>query len=152
MGFLFRDANPTLSPNTLVDDGFGVETSIGSKIVGTWEEIFQAPGAAGAVTEAIYIAPFPIEVVGVQCIFATASTSGTVTVEKDTGTTAPGSGTAVLTGTMSLAGTANTTVTGTLVSAPGTLQFAKGDKVAVVFGGTLTNLVGLCVSVLLKRI
>ena len=53
---------------------------------------------------------------GVSAVFGTASSSGTLQVEVATGTQAVASGTNQLTGTVSLAGTANTTVNGTVIA------------------------------------
>jgi hypothetical protein len=90
------------------------------------------------------------QVAGVSTTFSTTSTSGTLTVTVDTGTNAPGAGTAQLTGTMSLAGTANTVVNGTLIAAPTTT--AAGNRIAFTSAGTLTGLVGCVVTVALKRV
>jgi hypothetical protein len=65
-----------------------------------------------------------------------------VTVSKDTGTAAPGAGTALLTAVVALSGTANTVVNGTLISNTGTLTLAAGDRIAIVIAGTMTNLAG----------
>lgn len=94
-----------------------------------------------------FIAIKPCEVLLVKQIHGTASTSGTVTVEKLTGTTAKGSGTAI-TNAMSTSGTANTVATATLVA--GTTQLAIGDRLAIKNGGTLTNGKDLQLTVYLK--
>jgi hypothetical protein len=78
----------------------------------------------------------------VSTIFATASSSGTLTVEKLTGTTAPGSGTVLLTGTLALSGTANTVANGTLIATVASLTLAIGDRIGIVIAGTMTSLVG----------
>jgi hypothetical protein len=74
--------------------------------------------------------------------FTTASTSGTWTVEKLTGTTAPGGGTALFTAPVALSGAANTPASGTLIATAASLTFAPGDRVGLVIAGTMTNLVG----------
>lgn len=142
---LFQGENPVL----------GAQTSAGGNFVQVTEPItFVAQAAGQAVSQAIFIPDngSSYQVVGVQAVFGTASTSGTVTIEKLTGTTAPGGGTALLTGTVSLAGTANTVLTGTPLTNTSTLTLASGNRLGIVFGGTLTNLVGLCVVVSLKRV
>lgn len=149
---LFKDSVELLSANTAVDDGVGVEVQKGSKVLGYWPETFGPFAAATATTESVFIAPFALELVGFQIVFGTASSSGTITIEKLTGTTAPGGGTALLTGTVSTAGTANTVLKGTLIGAPGSLQLAAGDRLGLVFAGTATGLVGLQVEALLKKI
>lgn len=98
---------------------------------------------------AFFIASRPYEVMEVRAVWSTASTSGTLQVERLQGTTAEGSGDSVLTGTIDLSGTANTVVTRKTTA----LQNRKldvGDRLALVDGGTLTNLVNLVVTVVLK--
>lgn len=83
----------------------------------------------------------------VKEVHTTASSSGTLQLEKATGTTAPGSGTALLTGTMTLAGAANTPVSGVLIATVASLTFAVGDRLNLVIAGTMTNLVGSKVTI-----
>lgn len=104
--------------------------------------------SAGSFTLAVLDGAYQVS--RVAATFSTASTSGTITVTVDTGTAAPGAGTAQLTGTISLAGTANTVVAGTLIASPTTT--AAGNRIAWTTAGTLTNLVGCVVSVTLKRV
>lgn len=80
----------------------------------------------------------------------TASSSGTLQVEVATGTQAIASGTNQLTGTMSLAGTANTPVNGTVIASPTTIT--AGSRINLIFGGTRTNLANASITVVLKRI
>lgn len=86
---------------------------------------------------------------GVSAVFGTASTSGTLQVEVATGTQAVASGTNNLTGTISLAGTANTTVNGTIIAAPTTI--AAGSRVNLIIAGTMTNLANCVVTLSLQR-
>lgn len=102
---------------------------------------------AGSTTLAIVDGAY--QVVNVSTIFTTASSSGTLTVTVDTGTNAPGAGTAQLTGTIALTGTTNTVSNGTVISTPTTT--AAGNRIAFTTGGTLTGLVGGVVTVVLKR-
>lgn len=90
------------------------------------------------------------QVAGVSAVFGTASSSGTLQVEVATGTTAVGSGTNQLTGTVSLAGTANTTVNGTMIASPTTVS--AGARVNLIFGGTMTSLANCAVTVALQRL
>lgn len=69
----------------------------------------------------------------------TASSSGTLQVEKATGTQAIAAGTNMLTGTISLAGTANTPLAGTLVTTASTVAIAAGNRVNLIIGGTMTS-------------
>lgn len=100
---------------------------------------------------AFFIAPFGVEVVGVRVRFGVASSSGTLMVKKAPSGTATDSGTDVLSGTMSLAGTANTNVNGSLHGTQANRQLAAGDALGLVDGGTLTGLSQLVVTIELKR-
>lgn len=108
--------------------------------------------AATAVSRSVLIAPVAYQITGVQAVWGVASASGTLTIEKLTGTQAPGGGTVLLTGTISTAGAANTVATGVLIATLASLQFAAGDRLGLVFGGTETGLVGLDVTATFKRI
>lgn len=155
---LFRGENPVLG-STVVDTGASLAVTsadaltVGGTIVPQTEPlIFSVPAATQAVNQAIFVAETTYQVAGLKAVWGTASSSGTVTIEKLTGTTAPGSGTALLTGTISTAGTANTVTTGTLIATLASLKLAAGDRLGVVFSGTETGLVGLVLNVTLKRI
>lgn len=89
-------------------------------------------------------------VAAVEASFGTASSSGTLQVEVATGTQSVGSGTNQLTGTVSLAGTANTSVGGTVIAAPTTIQ--AGNRVNIILAGTLTSLANANIVVILQRI
>ena len=67
-----------------------------------------------------------------------------------TGTQATGSGTNQLTGTMSLSGTANTPVNGTVVAAP--LAIAAGNRINLIFAGTVTGLANCVITVVLQKL
>jgi|SRR5579872_406853 len=90
------------------------------------------------------------KVVGASAVFGTASSSGTLQVEVATGTQAVGSGTNQLTGTVSLSGTANTTVNGTVIASPTTIT--AGSRVNLILAGTMTSLANCSVSVVLQRL
>lgn len=100
------------------------------------------PLTATDATRTVLVCTRACRLKSVKEVHTTASSSGTLTVEKATGTTAPGSGTALLTGTMSLAGAGNTVVSGTLIATVASLTFAAGDRLNIVIAGTMTNLVG----------
>jgi hypothetical protein len=98
--------------------------------------------ASTPANQTYLIADAAMELVGVQEIHSVAGGSGaTLTVEKLTGTTAPGSGTA-LTGAADLTGTANTMQTISLTGTAAQVLFAKGDRAGVRLAGTLTSLQG----------
>ena len=97
----------------------------------------------------VWIAPRACRLKSVSEVHGVASSSGTLQVEKCTGTTAPGSGTVLLTGTVSLAGTAQTVVSGTLIATESDLTFAAGDRLTIKIAGTMTNIVGGIVTITL---
>jgi hypothetical protein len=97
----------------------------------------------------VFTACRPCEVLEVKQVHGTASTSGTVNVERLTSTTAKGSGDNVLATAFSTAGTANTVLTKDRVDLQNR-QLSAGDRLAIVSGGTLTNLLDLQVTIYLK--
>lgn len=111
------------------------------------------PGASAATAAnygVFFIAQFPCEPIEFSAVWEVASTSGTLTLEKLTGTTAPGSGVPLLSSTIATSGAANTVVHGTFLISGTARQLARGDRLAIRDGGTLTNLVGLCANTLIK--
>lgn len=113
----------------------------------------QVVAASYAVSHTVFVCPnvsatYAIE--GVSVSFGTASTSGTLQVEVATGTQAIAAGTNQLTGTMSLSGTANTTVNGTMIASPTTIS--AGNRINLIFAGTVTNLANAIVTIALRRI
>jgi hypothetical protein len=116
-------------------------------------QVLSVPGLdANATSQLVLVAHEAIQITGVKESHGTASASGTLQVEKLTGTTAAGSGTAMLSWTISLAGTANTLVSGTLSGTTANLQLAAGDRLGFKFAGTMTNLADCSVTVQYKRI
>ncbi len=102
-------------------------------------------------TQTIYLNVIPGQTVrGISMRWSAAGTNaGAVTadVTKDTGTTAPGAGTSMLTAAQSLKGTANTTVFPALTATASVLKMDAKDRIAVKITGTLTALAGLVVTV-----
>ena len=74
----------------------------------------------------------------------------TLSVSKDTGTQAPGAGTGLLTAAFDLKAAINTVQAGSLSATEADLILAAGDRLAVVFGGVLTAVAGVVVTVELK--
>lgn len=126
-------------------------------IVPMYETIqdFQAGQAASswAASHTIFVADTvsgTYQIAAVEVVFGTASTSGTLQIEVATSTQAVGSGTNQLTGTVSLSGTANTAVAGTIIASPA--QITSGSRVNLIFGGTVTNLANCVVNIVLQRV
>jgi hypothetical protein len=115
--------------------------------------IYRAKTTPG--TETIFIADGPYQVTAIREVHSTAGSDAgavSVTVTKDTGTQAPGAGTALLTAVLDAKATANTVQKGTLIATAATLTLAAGDRLSVLFAGTLTALAGVAVAVSLKRV
>lgn len=114
------------------------------------------PTATDAVDQNCWICAGPTgtvyELVAVSEVHTTASTSGTLQLEKCTGTTAPGSGTDLLASTISLSGAANTVLNGTLGTTRSDRVFVVGDRLALDFGGIVTSLVNAWITIYLKRL
>lgn len=113
----------------------------------------QVAAASYAVSHTIFVAPNTGEtwqVKAVSAVFGTAGGSGcALQCEVATGTQAIASGTNQLTGTIALTGTANTTVNGTVIAAP--TAIAAGNRVNLIFSGTVTGLANACVTVTLQK-
>jgi len=109
--------------------------------------VYGADATTAANFKTIFTFPFQAALVQATEVHATAGTDGgsvTLQLEKLTGTTAPGSGSGILSTAFNLKSTANTVVTKRAVSdfvaALSTRQFAVGDRLALLTSGTLTSL------------
>lgn len=133
--------------SALVVNGDGVTAH-----VVTDQEAFRITINANSVTTPVFIADKAYQVVSVTEVHSVVSSSGTLVVEKDTGTTAPGSGTSLFaSGSLDLTSAINVPVTKALTATVATLKLAAGDRISFVFGGTLTGLVG-AVTVVIRPI
>jgi len=103
------------------------------------------PGGSAATASnygVFWIAPYAAYVTNVYEVHQTAGTDGgavTLNLEKLTGTTAPDSGSTMLSTAFSLKATANTVQTGTLVTTQATVTVAKGDRLCLKDSGVLTS-------------
>lgn len=104
--------------------------------------------------DCMFIADRAYQVTAIKVEQKTQGGAGCVAdVEKLTGTTAPGSGTVMGTGSYDCNATVNNTVTTyTLTGTVSTLQLAAGDRMGIKLGGTLTALAGLTATIQLKAI
>lgn len=132
-------------------------TSTGVAMVLKFERISdvqnQVAAASYAVSHPIFVNDnlgSSFKIAAVTAVFGTTSTSGTLQVEVATGTQAIGSGTNQLTSALSLSGTANTVVNGTLIASPTTIT--SGARINLIFAGTVTGLLNATVTVALQRI
>jgi hypothetical protein len=111
---------------------------------------FDLQNNASLGTQTFFIADRAYTITGIKYVHKTAGTvTGAVaSITKDTGTQAPGTGAALQTGTFDAKNTAaNTVLSATLTATSANLTMAAGDRLAVLFGGTLTTLAGVTISV-----
>ena len=98
-----------------------------------------ADAATAANYGVFWIARFKGYVSGFSVVHQVASTSGTLQLEKLTGTTAPDSGVNMLSSALSLSSTANTVQSGVLTTTLADINFNIGDRLCLKDAGTLTN-------------
>lgn len=128
-----------LSSEIIDKDGF----SISVPLVGT-------AGATAGNYGIFFIADRACEVKKIKLRYNTASSSGTVNVERLRGTEALDAGDEILTTDASTSATANTTYEYDYTNFNLDSRILKeNEALALKDGGTLTNLVGLCVTVYL---
>jgi hypothetical protein len=91
------------------------------------------------------------QVSGVSEYHQTGSSSGTLNVTVDTGTNAPGAGTAQLSATISLAAaTQQVSQNGTLIATP--TVAGPGDRISILIAGTMTSLANGMGTIWLRRV
>lgn len=134
--------------------------TVGGVIVPQHIEVsFHAQGAAAQVDQSFFIANRAYQVVAIKEVHAVAEATAVslaIQVTKDTATDAPGAGTDLLTNNTNAGfdgkATANTVQSGTLTATAASLQLAAGDRLSVDFSAAATELVGVTITVTLKRI
>lgn len=111
---------------------------------------------AQATDRILFVSNASYQVVDYWEVWSTASTSNKQVLTKDTGTTAPGAGTALLTDNtnagIDTSATANTPVEGTLTAVKPNLWVANGDRLSVKNSGTTGALAGAVGTVLLRKV
>lgn len=110
---------------------------------------FFCTGTPDAVSRCFFIAPRAMLIKSVKQVHAVAAGGvSTLTVIKDTGTSAPGAGTSIhQSGSFDLNGTANTVQSATLATTVATLKLAAGDRLSIKYANTIQSTSGLVVSV-----
>lgn len=115
------------------------------------------PIAAASTNQYVYTATQFTKLRRIRVLYDVASTSGTLAINKCTVTAstqvvqAPGSGTAMTSAaTTSLSATARTVYTAALSATGANVQLQPGDSIAFVVGGTMTNLAGGVVTLVLE--
>jgi len=116
-----------------------------------------ASSPADHVDRTFFIANQAYQVTAIRFVHATANGATLYAqVTKDTSTEAPGAGVDLLTNNSNSGfdcnATANTVQTGTLTATTANLQLAAGDRLSVDFSTSATSLVGVTITVTLKRI
>ena len=165
MAYVFRDQVAVLGGDTTVELNNGAAASTNVKIPLTnlvtffsatapsgSQVLFIAPPAASVATGALPMGNYKFA--GISATFTVTSASGTVQVFKDTGVSAPGSGTALMASALALSGTANTVVSGFPSAAVSNANatIAPGERLSITFAGTLTNLANLALEIYLVRV
>lgn len=115
--------------------------------------VFNMNANASLATQGFFVANRDMVVTTANMLWSAAGTdAGAVTIDitHETGTTAPGSGTSILTAAVSAKTTANTVNTPALTGTVAQLKLLAGDRLSVKFTGTLTALAGVVVSVYLQ--
>jgi hypothetical protein len=112
--------------------------------------IYGADAATSANYKTFLIVPVASTLTGFKEVHGTAGTDGgavTIDLEKLTGTTAPGSGSTMLSATLNLKGAANTILTATLTGTLANRSVKIGDRIALKSSGTLTSVADVSVLV-----
>lgn len=146
--------NVNLVPGTAVSTGTPGEIQVNSA-AGLYEADWFQPLSTTATPSTGSIVPFFIanrayRVKAVRVKEVTVGTSETLTFHKDPSGTAAGSGTAILTGAITLGGSSNNVpIAGSLVTTVASLTMAAGDSLSFTIGGTVGSAAGLGISVML---
>jgi hypothetical protein len=116
------------------------------------------PSAAYAIDRTIFTAPYDCTVQSISEVHSVVGSHGSdvnVQITKDTGTTAPGAGTDLLSNNsdagFNLKSTINTVVYGAF-KAGASRKLAKGDRLSLDFAGTQTAVEGLNITIVLNRL
>jgi len=98
-----------------------------------------------------FIADRPYQLRSVRAVYATAAGGAlTLDVKKCSGTTAPASGTTMLSATVNLNTTINTVITAGLSATAANLLLATGDRIAFDFSAAIQSLGGCVVELVLR--
>lgn len=111
------------------------------------ETFYTGVALAANTDQAFFIAARAMRVISISEVHAVAAGgASTLQVTKDTGTTAPGAGTALLSTAFNLNATANTVQTGALVTTAGVINLAAGNRLAVKYANGVQSTAGVTVS------
>lgn len=126
-------------------------------LVAQLEVTFHGQTTEAATDRAIFVATRAYKVIAVSEVHAVAAGGASVLqLVKDTGTTAPGAGTDLLTNNTNtgfdLNATANTVQVGTLVTTAATVTLAAGDRLSLDWANAIQSTAGLLVTVSLQAV
>lgn len=165
MSYLVRNQNDVLGANSAVEltTGAGAPSLVGTQLIEVFPFFsaaapaagssvsFIVPAAASATTGALPFGSY--KYVGAQIFYTTASASGTLVLTHDTGTQAPGAGTAITASTtLATAGPITVFIPQLTTLSNAQQTFGPGDRLSFTFGGTLTGLANFSMSVYIARI
>ena len=166
MSFNFRDDAGVFGGNASIELGNGadapllvkqqivefIQYNVATTVPTTNNVIWTAPQAAGHAAGAFPLGTY--QLTGISLRYSTASSSGTVMVEKTPSGTGSGAGTNLLTTAVSTSAAANIAYYGTLLTtlSNANATLSAGDSLSIIGGGTQTNLVNLAVTLQLVRV
>lgn len=114
---------------------------------------YKFTGTPAATDLVFFVAPRAMRILGISQVHSVAAGGTSVLqVVKDTGTSAPGAGTDLLSTGFNLNATANTVQTGALSTTPADLSLAAGDRLAVDFADAIQSSAGVVVTVMMVPI
>lgn len=141
-----------LNTQTAVD--FTAAASVALPATGISKGVIEIINFVGQTTEAatdrtIFIATQACKVIAAsESHGVAAGGASALQLSKETGTTAPGAGTDLLTSTgFDLNATANTVQVGTLIATAATLTLAAGDRLSLDWANAIQSSAGICVTV-----
>ena len=119
--------------------------------------VWTNPSAAYAIDRAIFTAPYDCTIQSINEVHSVVGSDGgavNLQITKDTGTTAPGAGTDLLSNNtnagFNLKSTINTVVYGAFK--PGvSRKLSRGDRLSLDFAGVQTGVEGLTVTIIVNR-
>lgn len=137
-----------LIPGAAVSTGTPGEFKINSNSNVSFATYF-CTGTPAATDQVFFVATRAMRVKTISAVFSVAAGgASTLTVIKDTGTSAPGAGTSLhQSGSFNLNSTANTVQNATVSTTIATVTMAAGDRLAVKFANTIQSTAGLVVTV-----
>jgi len=114
---------------------------------------YKFTGTPAATDQVFFVAPRAMRILAISQVHSVAAGGASaLQVVKDTGTSAPGTGTDLLSTAFDLNATANTVQTGALSTTPADLSLASGDRLSVDFANAIQSSAGVVVTVMMVPI